>query len=465
MSDIKSEVNKWVHRGMDRHIRLAVTGLSRAGKTAFITSLVNQLLHSATNPRLPLLSVVRDGRLYGAKRVPQTNLSIPRFAYDDGMSSLLSTPPQWPEPTEDVSVIRLALRHKQKKGPLRLLKESATTYLDIVDYPGEWLLDLPLLELDYLSWSRQQTKMIHGKREQLAKEWMVLAEGFDPFALADENQLAKIANKFTDFLHQCKEQQGLHWVQPGRFVLPGELAGAPVLQFFPFMWFEQYSEEDLKKASPDSNMAMLQKRYEYYQQHVVKKFFKEHFSKFDRQIVLIDCLQPLNAGPESFNDMRQAVEQLMQSFKYGSNSMLKRLFAPHIDRVLFAATKADHVTPEQHPNMVSLLQQLIHEAWQSAAYEGVAMECMSIASIQATTPGFVSSDGESVPALTGHDVNGQSMTMFPGEVPKRLPTGDFWQEGHFDFVNFRPLPNEADVPLPHIRMDKALEFLLGDKFQ
>lgn len=40
---IKQEVNDFVKRSLDRHLRLAVTGLSRAGKTAFITSLVNQL--------------------------------------------------------------------------------------------------------------------------------------------------------------------------------------------------------------------------------------------------------------------------------------------------------------------------------------------------------------------------------------------------------------------------------------
>ena len=33
-----------VDRSLDRNIRVAVNGLSRSGKTAFITSLINQLL-------------------------------------------------------------------------------------------------------------------------------------------------------------------------------------------------------------------------------------------------------------------------------------------------------------------------------------------------------------------------------------------------------------------------------------
>src|SRR5262245_1583749 len=42
---------------------LAVTGLSRSGKTVFITSLIHNLLSSAHNPnRMPLLGVVGERR-------------------------------------------------------------------------------------------------------------------------------------------------------------------------------------------------------------------------------------------------------------------------------------------------------------------------------------------------------------------------------------------------------------------
>src|SRR5262249_42255991 len=46
---------------------LAVTGLSRSGKTVFITSLIHNLLSSAHNPnRMPLLGVVGERRLIAA---------------------------------------------------------------------------------------------------------------------------------------------------------------------------------------------------------------------------------------------------------------------------------------------------------------------------------------------------------------------------------------------------------------
>lgn len=457
MKKITQEVNDFINRGMDSHIRIAVTGLSRAGKTAFITSLVNQLLHTSTHSNLPLLAAAREGRLIGAKRVPQTNMMVPRFSYDEAMDSLLASPPSWPVPTRDVSEIRLALKYKPSKGAKKLLSKNSTLNLDIIDYPGEWLLDLPLLDMDFDSWSQTQFEAIKGHRKSLANNWLTQMESFDSEAELNEKKLAEIAEIYTDYLHACKEE-GLHWVQPGRFVLPGELAGAPVLQFFPC-----HSKQE--KSEKSSNYSMLKKRYEEYQQKVVKAFYKNHFSTFDRQIVLVDCLQPLNAGHESFYDMRGALEQLMKSFKYGRSNVLRRLFAPKIDKILFAATKADHITPDQHPNLASLLQQMVHPAWQHAAFEHIDMSCMTIASIQATTSGFISSGDTSIPALQGITLQGDPQTMFPGEVPKKVPKQEYWQENGFDFTAFRPLESESDQPCQHIRLDKALEYLIGDKLK
>jgi predicted YcjX-like family ATPase len=232
MKRLKNEINSLVNRGVDRHLRLAVTGLSRSGKTAFITAMVNQLLNLHAGARLPLLSAVREERLLGVKRVPQRDFGIPRFTYDEGLAQLYGDPPTWPTPTRGVSEIRLALRFRSNESLMRHFKDTSTLYLEIVDYPGEWLLDLPMLAQDYLSWSRQMTGLLQGQRAGWSAKWRQLCEGLDPLAPADENRLAAIAEAWTAYLHQCK-QEGLHFIQPGRFVLPGDLAGAPALQFFP----------------------------------------------------------------------------------------------------------------------------------------------------------------------------------------------------------------------------------------
>ena len=60
-------------------IRLGVTGLSRAGKTVFITSLVANLLDRG---RMPGLAAAADGRIVAAFLQPQPDDTVPRFDYE-----------------------------------------------------------------------------------------------------------------------------------------------------------------------------------------------------------------------------------------------------------------------------------------------------------------------------------------------------------------------------------------------
>lgn len=131
-------------------------------------------------------------------------------------------------------------------------------------------------------------------------------ESVDLNTTADDGEIARISELYTSYLHRCKDECGLHYVQPGRFVLPGELAGAPVVQFFPVVG------DMPEKPEEGSYYARLKQRYDYYCQHVVKKFYREYFSSFDRQIVLVDALQPLNQGMDVFGDMRQHCRSLLR---------------------------------------------------------------------------------------------------------------------------------------------------------
>lgn len=465
MKRIQDEIKSLIDRGRDRDFRIAVTGLSRSGKTAFITAFVNQLLNANSGARLPLFSVAREERLYGVKRVAQRDFDIPRFGYDEAIASLYNDEPMWPVPTRNISEIRLALRYRSNDSLLRHFFDRSHLYVEIVDYPGEWLLDLPLLEQDYLSWSKEMQALLVGSRAPWANEWLALAKQCDPLAPADEGLLARIAQAYTDYLRRCKEE-GLHFIQPGRFVLPGELAGTPALQFFPWPNLDNAALEKLAKAPKNSNYAMLRARFDYYCQKVVKGFYKEYFENFDRQIILVDCLQPLNQGPESFHDMQNALSQLMRSFHYGQRTLFRRLFSPCIDKLMFAATKADHVTPEQHENLMSLLQQLTKDAWQQASFEGIQIECTTIASVQATQYGYIEQQGQRIPTLRGNRLSdGEPMTLFPGTVPPYIPAAEFWEKRPFSFEAFRPLPVSINSPLPHIRLDAVMEFLLGDKLK
>src|SRR3569623_2706161 len=90
---------------------LAVTCLSRAGKTVFITSLVHNLLSALHNPnRMPLLKAVGEGRLLAAQLEAARAHTLPRFPYAANIDAMAGTPSVWPEPTADISEIGVDIR-------------------------------------------------------------------------------------------------------------------------------------------------------------------------------------------------------------------------------------------------------------------------------------------------------------------------------------------------------------------
>jgi len=320
-------------------------------------------------------------------------------------------------------------------------------------------LDLPLLELSYAEWSEQVRRQLAAPAlQRLAEPWLSLGAGLDASQPFEDGMAAELASRYTRYLHQCKEQLGLHLIQPGRFVLPGEYAGAPLLQFVPWVWSTPGPQ-----VPAESLYAMLEERFEHYKHHLVRGFYQEHFAWFDRQIVLVDCLQPLQDGEAAFQDLEQTLAQLMQSFNYGNSRWWRRLFAPRIDRLLFAATKADHVTPDQHANLLGLLRQLVQRAHGQARFEGIGIECLALAAVRASEFHQVTYEGQPLTVLQGIDLAGQSVTLFPGELPTGWPDAAFWAQPQLAHVALRPRPLRREQPIPHIRMDQALEFLLGDK--
>ena len=151
-------------------LRIGVTGLSRAGKTVFITSLVANLLDRA---RLPGLTAAAQGRILAAYLQPQPDDTVPRFDYETHLAALTGSAPTWPESTRAVSQLRLSLRVKPG-GLLAGFQRPRTIHLDIVDYPGEWLLDLELLDKTYETWAAQTLERL-ATRPQAAPFRDVLA--------------------------------------------------------------------------------------------------------------------------------------------------------------------------------------------------------------------------------------------------------------------------------------------------
>jgi predicted YcjX-like family ATPase len=357
--------------------------------------------------------------------------------------------------------LRLQHRFAAKGALRRRLAEHRSLILEIIDYPGEWLLDLPLLEQSYAAWSAQVLAAAEqAPRAELAKDWRSFVAGLDGAAPADAHQVARAAELYTRYLERCQSEAGLSQVQPGRFTMPGDLAGSELLQFCPL--------PASSHGAPGSLAALMAGRYERYRDTVVRSFYRDHFSRFDRQIVLVDVLGPLNRGRACFDDVEAALATVLRSFRYGSSSLLARLFRPRIGVLLFAASKADHVAHNQHHNLRLLLEQMVGEAAGNARFEGIKPAFVALAALRSTDVVRTDHHGQQLSCVRGV-LKGENRetVLFPGEIPPDLPTGDDWADDRFRFRDFAPrrlVLQGADKP-QHIRLDQALEVLLGDRLQ
>lgn len=458
LDDVQYQGRQLGNRALNRHLRLGVTGLSGAGKTAFITSLVHQLTWGDQPQHLPFFSVVAQGRYLGGRLASDQPLALPRFPYEHNLQALLQQPPSWPASTTGWSQLNLTLRYKPENGLRARLQHHGEMQLELIDYPGEWLLDLPMLQQDYAQWSTFCWQLFNQPhRQELSKPFAELLQSID---LSDVSalQLQQLTETYRALLQAFRQQTGTYIQQPGRLLVPGELAGAPMLQLLPLL--------PAQLTAPSALLTCLKAHYQSYCDAVIKPFYKKHFSRLDRQVVLVDCLSALNAGYGAMQELQQALALIMQSFRYGPSSLLGRLLTPQINRVLFAATKADHATPEQHKALTLFLQQLLQHPIKQSHYAAARSEAMAIAAIRSSKAGTVVYQGQQVPCIHGCELaTAQPITLFPGDVPTTLPDAGFFEKHAFQFPVLAPLPLTIQQPLPHVRMDHVLEFILGDKLR
>jgi uncharacterized protein len=456
-------------------VRLGVTGMSDAGKTVFITALVHGLMQGG---RFPVFEAMASGRISEARLAPQPDDAVPRFDYEAHVRALVLDR-RWPESTRRISELRLVIEYQSQRGAMRTLT------LDIVDYPGEWLLDLPLLNMSYEQWSAESLALSRQQpRAALASHWHDHLRTLDPLGPAHEQEALTAAALFSAYLKSCRDQRyAMSMLPPGHFLMPGDFAGSPALTFVPL-------DIPHDGVAPHGSLwSMMRRRYESYKRVVVKPFFREHFARLDRQIVLVDVLAALNAGPEALRDLERALASVLACFSAGRRSVFSTLFNPRIDRILFAASKADHLHRSSHDQLEAILRRLTESALRKAHVAGAEVDVVALAAVRATREATIELKQEQLAAILGTPAAGEVLgeqvfdgeteaAMFPGDLPNdpdllftetnafRGLTVTSAQQADFRFLRLRPpilQSGHGEKPLfPHIRLDRALQFLIGD---
>ena len=303
-----------------------------------------------------------------------------------------------------------------------------------------------------------------------------------PAGPEDEALARQASDVFTAYLRAARgDAYALSTLPPGRFLMPGDLEGSPALTFAPLPL------PDGGEIAPGTLAAMMERRYEAYKTHVVRPFFRDHFARLDRQIVLVDALAALNSGPAALRDLQMRSTKCSRRSGSARGNALTKLFRPKIDKILVAATKADHLHHLSHDRLEAILRQLTARAIARAEFSGATVDVIALAAIRATREAARAARARNArrhrrrPARRRNARRRRCSTArprrrsFPGNCPPirarpfaatpwPLPEG----ESDYRFLRFRPPrpvfgADGKPLPAPHIRLDRACQFLFGDR--
>jgi predicted YcjX-like family ATPase len=138
-----------------------------------------------------------------------------------------------------------------------------------------------------------------------------------------------------------------------------------------------------------------------------------------------------------------------------------------------------------HDRLEAILARLTQRAIDRASFAGASVDVIALAAVRATREATLRSDGQTLEAIVGTPIAGErvgddtfdgnaEVALFPGDLPqdperalregRDVPSPE---EAAIRFVRFRPPRVETDGrgrrALPHIRLDRALQFLIGDR--
>jgi predicted YcjX-like family ATPase len=282
------------------HIKIGVTGFSRAGKTLFISSLAQALLSTDSwkNKRgqgpLAHFAPAERGSFRSAQVRNDINTHHPQFPFIKVRNSLAEKDASWPVPTEGISHLVLDLDYWSKRWYRRLRRVQ----VELVDYPGEWLNDLPMLEQSYSAWSSSVLRLAQlNERHEWSASFVEGLKSIPEDQDFNEDLVSQLSDQWLEYM-QLAAVNGFVFNQPGRALRPADLLHSPVLRLVPLP--ERLHETGLGKG--------MGKRFEEYKKKVIKPFYKGHFKHMDRQIVLVDVLQALQKGDSAFNEMTDALK-------------------------------------------------------------------------------------------------------------------------------------------------------------
>ncbi|MDX8393861.1 MAG: YcjX family protein [Mariprofundales bacterium] len=420
--------------------KIAITGLSRSGKTIFITSLIDQLLHPK---KIPMLTTNKRP-FHVTLKAPKA--SIKRFDYYK-FNKDIKQHRQWPEGTDSITSTLLEVECRSRFAILG----NSRFNIELIDYPGEWILDIALLNLSFAEWSEKVLRWLSDCEEDLAVNYLDEIKKLS--ATSSGSQLENdLHNQYVDMICYLKKNHYAN-LTPGRFLMPADLEGDPILLFAPIP----------KTNSP--LYTIFKQRYDSYLKDIVKEIQLKHFMNFDKQIILIDVVEALQNEYKCYHDMTQGLRSMLSLYDNKNQFFLAKLFGSSIDKVVFVATKADLIASSQHDNYLKLLKEMVADIQQRMDIKHIKTEAHVIAAVKCTQTICKKYQGELLYFVRGIDAkDNKSVEVYPGTMQSFFPHPENWNQNEYDFATFMPSKKlyKDNEPFDNIHMDRVINAIIGD---
>lgn len=426
--------------------RITMTGLSRSGKSMLFTSLMTTLKYRSEENYncLPLLKSLPIELVEGMKLDAIESYEI--FPLTDHLHSLENQ--SWPKPTEQIYGFKLSITLKETGSIKKYLLPRREIIFEFLDYPGEWITDMPMLNKTFSQWSDSAwAQQMAEPQSYYAQEWHDFTRAFNFDLNPDNESIALVVNEYRNYLKKSKEG-GISLLQPGSFLISGS----------GFDWEHSgFAPLPTRVTSDLTNPwnKVFSNNYQLFLDQWLKPLKENSFKESDKQIILIDLFEGLNHSKLHLQQLKETLSNLSETFVYGNPNWFSKniLRNKAIGKVAFVATKADLIPETQKPQLLSLLQDITEGARAKFKENEIKFDHFLVSAIQATDP------GSSNNSLRYTSLNGEYMEVEFEDIPSNLKSMNRDE-------NFPALP--VKVPkdyLPRILngrgMDRLFQYLLG----
>lgn len=433
---------------LKEHHRFTITGLSRSGKSMLFTSLMTILKYRSEENYncLPLLERLPMSLVEKMWLEPIEGFTL--FPIEQHIQALESG--KWPAPTEDVYGFKLVIRLRETNALTRLLMPHKDVVFEFIDYPGEWITDLPMLSKSFSAWSDSAwAQQMTAPQKHYVAQWHAFIDAFDFEQPPTAERMQALVAAYRAYL-QLSKDNGISMLQPGSFLIAGSGFDWQQLGFTPLPskitsdvshpWFKAFNAH-----------------YQRFQQDWLAPLKQSTFQETDKQIILIDLFEGLNHSKQHLYQLKETLSHLAETFVYGNPNWFERnvLGKSEIGRVAFVGTKADLVPESQKPAMLSLLRDVCEGATAKFDDKPVQFEHFLVSAIQATDAGKQDN------SLRYIQSDGQYMEAQFEALPASIKAID--ADEHYPVLNARVPQDYLPRMLNGRGLDRLFQFLLGGR--